>query len=84
MTTITKIEPNKKDPEQKQRVAAYCRVSTNKDDQLESLNAQKKHYEQVIKSNDHWTFAGIYYDEGLSAMLLLLERSKRHLAHRTR
>lgn len=68
MTTITKIEPMKKDTEQKQRVAAYCRVSTNKDDQLESLDAQKKHYEQVIKGNDHWTFAGIYYDEGLSAM----------------
>jgi len=68
VTTITKIEPMKKDTEQKQRVAAYCRVSTNKDDQLESLDAQKKHYEQVIKGNDHWTFAGIYYDEGLSAM----------------
>ena len=68
MTTITKIEPMKKDTEQKQRVAAYCRVSTNKDDQLESLDAQREHYEQVIKGNDHWTFAGIYYDEGLSAM----------------
>ena len=68
MTTITKIEPKKKDMEQKQRVAAYCRVSTNKDDQLESLEAQREHYEQVIKNNDHWTFAGIYYDEGLSAM----------------
>jgi hypothetical protein len=41
VTTITKIEPKKKDSEQKQRVAAYCRVSTNKDDQLESLDAQK-------------------------------------------
>ncbi len=68
MTTITKIEPKKKNIEQKQRVAAYCRVSTNKDDQLESLDAQREHYEQVIKNNDHWTFAGIYYDEGLSAM----------------
>jgi len=68
VTTITKIEPKKKDPEQKQRVAAYCRVSTNKDDQLESLDAQKKHYEQVIKSNDHWAFAGVYCDEGLSAI----------------
>ncbi len=68
MTTITKIEPMKKDTEQKQRVAAYCRVSTDKDDQLESLEAQREHYEQVIKGNDHWTFANIYYDEGLSAM----------------
>lgn len=50
----------------KLRVAAYCRVSTGSDDQLESLNAQKEHYEKFIKSNSDWEFAGLYYDEGIT------------------
>ena len=31
-----------------------------------SLAAQKAHYENYIKSNDNWEFAGLYYDEGIS------------------
>lgn len=48
------------------RVAAYCRVSTSSDAQLESLEAQKVHYETYINSRDDWQFAGIYYDEGIT------------------
>ena len=47
-------------------MAAYCRVSTASDEQLVSLAAQKAHYENYIKSNDEWEFAGLYYDEGVS------------------
>ena len=43
----------------KLRVAAYCRVSTARDEQLVSLAAQKAHYENYIKSNDEWEFAGL-------------------------
>lgn len=68
MKKITKIEPSKQNDMKKLKVAAYCRVSTDMDDQLESLEAQKKHYEQVISENPSWIDAGIYYDEGLSAM----------------
>ena len=50
----------------KLRVAAYCRVSTESDAQLESLETQKSHYERYITSRDDWEFAGIYYDEGIS------------------
>lgn len=50
----------------KLRVAAYCRVSTESDAQLESLETQKSHYERYIASRDDWEFAGIYYDEGIS------------------
>ena len=46
----------------KLRVAAYCRVSTESDAQLESLETQKSHYERYIASRDDWEFAGIYYD----------------------
>ena len=65
---ITKIEANKDSPYyvSKLRVAAYCRVSTNSDEQLESLEAQKSHYEKYIKTNQDWEYVGIYYDEGIS------------------
>ena len=48
------------------RVAAYCRVSTDTDAQLESLEAQKQHYENYISGRDDWEFAGLYFDEGIS------------------
>lgn len=67
MKRITKIEENTFPGKKKKlRVAAYCRVSTANDEQLVSLAAQKAHYENYIKSNDEWEFAGLYYDEGIS------------------
>ncbi len=50
----------------KLRIAAYCRVSTDNDDQLLSLEAQKQHYEKIIRDNPEWEFAGLYCDEGIS------------------
>lgn len=52
--------------EDKLRVADYCRVSTATDAQLESLEAQKNHYENYINSRDDWCFAGVYYDGGIT------------------
>ena len=68
MKKITKIEENTTDSflKPKLRVAAYCRVSTDSDEQLVSLQAQKTHYETYIKANPEWQYAGIYYDEGVS------------------
>ncbi len=68
MKTVTKIEANQRTTgsEKKLRVAAYCRVSTDSDDQLESLAEQKKHYETYIQAHEKWNFAGLYYDEGIS------------------
>ncbi len=62
---VTKIETAKRSPNdnRKLRVAAYARVSTDSDAQLESLEAQKSHYESYIRSRDDWEFAGLYYDE---------------------
>ena len=56
-------------PEEKKpllKVAAYCRVSTDHEEQESSYEAQCSHYEAYIKSNPEWTLAGIYADEGLS------------------
>lgn len=65
VTKIDKIEPSKA-AKKKLRVAAYCRVSTDSDAQLESLETQKMHYENYINSRDDWEFAGLYFDEGIT------------------
>ena len=50
----------------KKRVAAYARVSTHDEDQLDSLSAQRSHYETLIKGKSEWIYAGVYYDEGIT------------------
>ena len=72
MKKVTKIEgaQNNITIKKKLRVAAYCRVSTGSDAQLESLEAQKTHYERYINSREDWQFAGLYFDEGITPMTL--------------
>ena len=50
----------------KKRVAAYCRVSTDSEEQLNSYEAQKSYYTQKIEESPDWEMAGIYADEGIS------------------
>lgn len=45
---------------------AYCRVSTSSELQLNSYDAQVKHYTEFIQNNPEWEFVGIYSDEGIS------------------
>lgn len=66
MKRITKIEATDTGAAKKLRVAAYARVSTDSDEQLISLDAQKNHYEVLIRSRKDWEYAGLYYDEGIS------------------
>lgn len=66
MKNVTKIDQIGLSIFKKIRVAAYCRVSTNSDEQEVSLETQKNHYESYIKSNSEWEYAGVYYDEGIS------------------
>lgn len=56
----------KKDTKPKLRVVAYCRVSTDSDEQATSYEAQVEHYTEYIKRNPDWEFAGIYADDGIS------------------
>ena len=51
----------------KRRVAGYARVSTDKEEQTTSYEAQVDYYESYIKSREDWEFVGIYTDEGISA-----------------
>lgn len=51
---------------QKKKVAAYCRVSTDQDEQLNSFEAQRSYYTEHILSNPNYELAGIFADEGIS------------------
>ena len=48
------------------RVAAYCRVSTDGDEQLGSFESQKLYYEEKIRRNKEWAMAGIFADEAIT------------------
>jgi site-specific DNA recombinase len=50
----------------KKKVAAYARVSTDYEDQINSYRVQCEEYTKVIKSNPDYIFVGIYADQGLS------------------
>ena len=53
--------------EKKLRVAAYCRVSTELEQQESSYEAQVEYYTENIEANPNWKNAGIYADDGKSA-----------------
>ena len=47
-------------------MAAYCRVSTDQYEQLESLETQRSHYDEYIRADKDWELVNVYYDEGIS------------------
>ena len=51
--------------QKKLRVCAYCRVSTEEDNQASSYELQVQNYTKMIKENPEWEFAGIFADEGI-------------------
>lgn len=55
-----------KEDTQKTRVAAYCRVSTEYEEQESSYEMQVQHYTSYIQGNPDWEFAGVYADDGIS------------------
>lgn len=57
---------NKDEENPKLRVAAYCRVSTDSDEQATSYDAQIEHYTNYINGHPDWVLAGIYADDGIS------------------
>jgi site-specific DNA recombinase len=57
---------NKDEEKPKLRVAAYCRVSTDSDEQASSYDAQIEHYTAFISGHPDWQLAGIFADDGIS------------------
>lgn len=52
--------------ENKKRVAAYCRVSTDREDQANSFESQQRYFRQYISHHPDWELYGIFADEGIS------------------
>ena len=50
----------------KRKVAGYARVSTDKDEQQNSYDAQVSYYTDYIKRNPEWEFVEVYTDEGIT------------------
>lgn len=48
------------------RVVAYCRVSTEHDDQKNSLENQRLYFEEYVKQHKDWVLIDVYADEGIS------------------
>lgn len=67
ITIPAKVESTAQQTVQRQlRVAAYCRVSTDDEEQLTSYEAQQTYYTDKIMGNKDWTMAGIFADEGIT------------------
>lgn len=60
------IRKDSDEEKSKLRVAAYCRVSTDSDEQATSYDAQIEHYTAYINGHPDWNLAGIYADDGIS------------------
>lgn len=58
------------DPNKLIRVCAYCRVSTDNDEQLSSFELQQEHYRQLVGTHPTWELKHIYADEGISGTSL--------------
>ena len=50
----------------KKRVAAYCRVSTDSEEQATSYDEQVRYYTDLINNDPQWELAGIFTDDGIS------------------
>ena len=59
----------------KLRVAAYCRVSTETDEQATSYDAQIEHYTDYIEKHPGWELAGIYADDASPGPTLRSEKN---------
>ena len=48
------------------KVAAYCRVSTDREDQANSFESQQRYFRDYIRAQPGWTLYRIYADEGIT------------------
>lgn len=61
-----KVIAPKEHTKEKIKVCAYCRVSTEADEQENSLTNQREYYENLIQSNPAYEYVDVYFDFGIS------------------
>lgn len=66
---VTEIAPKPK-KKKKLRVAAYARVSSDKDAAFHSLEAQRDYYEKYVATHPDWELIAIYSDNGISGTIV--------------
>ena len=66
MASVTKLTKPQSKVQATLQVAAYCRVSTDFEEQASSYETQVNHYKELINNRPDWTLAGIYADDGIS------------------
>lgn len=66
MNRYERLNQERKIVDMKKRVAAYCRVSTDNEDQANSLESQQRYFRQYIERNPDWELYEIFADEGIS------------------
>ena len=67
---VIKIEAAEKPQNVQLRVAAYTRVSSDSDDQLNSFAAQNRYYAELISDKAEWCMAGVFADKGITGTLV--------------
>ena len=75
-TKLSPVLPNPPIELQHLRVAAYCRVSTEQEEQSGSIELQKRHYAWLISQNPNWENVGIFSER--ASGLSLRERPEFH------
>ena len=70
MAQVQVIQPYESQSEELEKVAAYCRVSTNSKDQLNSYRTQIGYYTNAISQHPGWELVDIYADEGITGTSL--------------
>ncbi len=68
MPDVKLISPVTHREVRKKRVAAYCRVSSNSADQINSYSRQVRVYTELIRKNPDWEMVEVFADEGISGL----------------
>ena len=66
MNRYERMNQERKIVDMRKRVAAYCRVSTDHEDQANSFESQQRYFRQYIERNPDWELYEIFADEGIS------------------
>ena len=66
MNRYERMNQERKIVDVRKRVAAYCRVSTDHEDQANSFESQQRYFRQYIERNPDWELYEIFADEGIS------------------
>lgn len=82
MNRYERMNQERKIVDVRKRVAAYCRVSTDHEDQANSFESQQRYFRQYIERNPDWKLYEIFADEAVIIGLktLRLKKCQKHAA----